>query len=222
MFRWKREHVERIAAKAEAEAAAYVYEPRLMFNDYNAKKLYTPMEDVDKAISKAIPYYGTLDSEAKVSELNKWKEITLTPNADYRYIPANMNYSAVHIPVNVYNERVALMNSLKWSSRLTQIFENNKNHDNELSWQFFCSSEGYLRLYPAAKWRVPKYLANPDPEQISLDLYDCRMRNWFIKAAASPKDIVVLLDRSGSMTGKLNLRPLVLNLVSTDVSLMSC
>ena len=33
------------------------------------------------------------------------------------------------------------------------------------------------------------------------DLYDARMRDWYIKAAASPKEIVVLLDTSGSMTG---------------------
>ncbi len=29
------------------------------------------------------------------------------------------------------------------------------------------------------------------------DLYDARMRDWYIKAAASPKEIVILLDSSG-------------------------
>ena len=32
-------------------------------------------------------------------------------------------------------------------------------------------------------------------------MYDCRARQWYIQTAASPKDIVVLLDISGSMTG---------------------
>ena len=30
------------------------------------------------------------------------------------------------------------------------------------------------------------------------DLYDGRMRDWYIKAAASPKEIVILLDSSGN------------------------
>jgi hypothetical protein len=31
------------------------------------------------------------------------------------------------------------------------------------------------------------------------DLYDARMRDWYIKAAASPKEIVILLDSSGKL-----------------------
>ena len=63
------------------------------------------------------------------------------------------------------------------------------------------------------------------------DLYDARLRDWYIKAAASPKEIVILLDTSGSMTGlrkeiaKVIFKPLnqfKLNVTNFDLFIVAC
>lgn len=84
-----------------------------------------------------------------------------------------------------------VISAIEWSEALDNTFKDNYNKDNTLSWQFFGSSTGFMRQFPAAEW-------DEDP----VDLYDCRLRPWYIEAATGPKDIVILMDTSGSMTGQ--------------------
>ena len=54
-------------------------------------------------------------------------------------------------------------------------------------------------------------------DEYEADLFDCRVRPWYIRAAASAKDMIILLDTSGSMTGvrKEIARHVVINLLET-------
>lgn len=109
---------------------------------------------------------------------------------------------------------------------LDNMFRQNYESDPALSWQYFGSVTGILRQYPAMQWQTnPK--DNDDDESNDNkvdddnkddynktgsqdvdddddpppDLYDCRVRSWFIEAATCSKHMVILMDVSGSMTG---------------------
>jgi hypothetical protein len=82
-----------------------------------------------------------------------------------------------------------------WSYNLNQAFIDNYNHDPELTWQYFCSQTGLYRVWPGHKWEYP------EDDTDKLDLFDCRVQNWYIRATSSPRDVIILLDASGSMTG---------------------
>lgn len=99
-----------------------------------------------------------------------------------------------------------MIKGIQWSEKLDFIFRDNYNKDPTLSWQFFGSSTGFMRQFPASKWK-----------QEPIDLYDCRLRSWYINAANSPKDIVILIDNSGSMTGERKdiARHVVYNILET-------
>lgn len=104
--------------------------------------------------------------------------------------PVNLNMSAVHVPTNVYKRASPVIRAIKWSEALDRTFINNYEIDPSLSWQYFGSATGFMRQYPAMNWYM-------DP----VDLFDCRTRSWYIEAATSPKDVLILMDTSGSMTG---------------------
>lgn len=107
----------------------------------------------------------------------------------------NLNYSALHVPTTVYGRAPDVLHAIRWSEELDDTFKNNYRTDPSLSWQYFGSSTGFMRQYPAINWKPNG--SNPhDP-----DLFDCRTRSWYIEAATSPKDVLILVDTSGSMTG---------------------
>lgn len=106
--------------------------------------------------------------------------------------PVNMSFSGVHIPLEIFEGDQQILNGVKWSQALDVAFRQNAEKDPDLLWQYFGSEVGYMRMFPANRWKV----APGKP-----DLFDVRMRPWFIDGSSSPKDVIVLMDASGSMHG---------------------
>ncbi|KAM3858817.1 voltage-dependent calcium channel subunit alpha-2/delta-1a [Diretmus argenteus] len=118
------------------------------------------------------------------------------------------NTTAVHIPTDIYEGSTIVMNELNWTQALEEVFRKNKEEDPTLLWQVFGSATGLARYYPASPWMDSSKPAN------KIDLYDVRRRPWYIQGAASPKDMLILVDASGSVSG------LTLKLIRTSVSEM--
>uniref|UniRef100_A0A8C9WH64 Calcium voltage-gated channel auxiliary subunit alpha2delta 2 n=1 Tax=Scleropages formosus TaxID=113540 RepID=A0A8C9WH64_SCLFO len=103
----------------------------------------------------------------------------------------NFSYTAVQIPTDIYKGSPVILNELNWTQGLEKTFVENSREDPSLLWQAFGSATGVTRYYPATPWRAPD----------KIDLYDVRRRSWYIQGASSPKDMVILVDVSGSVSG---------------------
>ncbi|XP_046388068.1 voltage-dependent calcium channel unc-36-like isoform X2 [Ischnura elegans] len=119
-----------------------------------------------------------------------YRPMRLKVDRHFYNIPINDTHSAVHVPTNVYDQAPKLLKLISMSEGLDEVFVKNYHSDPSLSWQYFGSAAGYLRHFPAMRWKS-------DP-----DLFDCRGRPWYVEAAsACTKSAVVLVDTTGSMTG---------------------
>ncbi|XP_056432369.1 voltage-dependent calcium channel subunit alpha-2/delta-3-like [Gadus chalcogrammus] len=116
----------------------------------------------------------------------------LQSNDHFNNLPVNLSLSVVQVPTNMYNKDSAIVNGVYWSEALNKVFVDNFEKDPSLIWQYFGSAKGFFRQYPGIKWK---------PDEHGVIAFDCRNRKWYIQAATSPKNVVILVDVSGSMKG---------------------
>jgi len=102
----------------------------------------------------------------------------------------NTSMSGHHVPTNVYEFNYEVLNVIKERQKLDPLYEESYKKQSTLLWQYIGSPSGVLSMYPAYLWDNPQ-----------TDRYDCRRRGWYTAGASSAKDVVILLDRSGSMSG---------------------
>ncbi|KAL3266744.1 hypothetical protein HHI36_010905 [Cryptolaemus montrouzieri] len=119
-----------------------------------------------------------------------YKKMPMRYNDHFEY-EVNMNFSIIKTVMNVYDRDQNILEGARWTEPLDLIFKENFDEDPTLTWQYFASPFGYMRHYPAIKWSNELY------DQT----YDMRTRSWYTEAMTSPKDIVILLDKSGSTKG---------------------
>ncbi|CAH2276425.1 voltage-dependent calcium channel subunit alpha-2 delta-4 [Pelobates cultripes] len=140
-------------------------------------------------------YYNSVRINEK-DELDNYvelgKEFILEANEHFNNLRVNTTLSNIQLPTNVYNKDPDILNGVYMSEALNPIFVDNFQRDPTLTWQYFGSSTGFFRLYPGIKWV---------PDENGVISFDCRNRGWYIQAATSPKDIVIVVDISGSMKG---------------------
>lgn len=215
MMQHKIDAIKRIMELAENIALDHKYDKdrgeRLKegrYTYYNAKKLNVLGDDDEGGGDEFSRFLSQYRDPGDLFYAPGYSRMSLTANKHFSGIPVNTSFSSVHVPTNVFDGEPKVINAIDWSRKLDDTFKDNYQRDPSLSWQYFGSSTGFLRQYPAMKWLM--YEEDPD-------MYDARMRDWYIKSAASPKDIVILLDTSGSMTGlrKEIAKHVVLNIMET-------
>ncbi|MGH0141041.1 UNVERIFIED_CONTAM: hypothetical protein FKN15_007570 [Acipenser sinensis] len=163
------------------------------------KRLVNAAEDADLSheynASLEYDYFNSVkvnerDDDGNYVELGS--EFILESNEHFNNLPVNTSLSNIQVPTNVYNKDPGILNGVYMSEALNPLFVENFERDPTLTWQYFGSFTGFFRLYPGIKWQ---------PDENGVIAFDCRNRNWYIQAATSPKDIVIVVDISGSMKG---------------------
>ncbi|XP_073400236.1 voltage-dependent calcium channel subunit alpha-2/delta-4 isoform X4 [Dendrobates tinctorius] len=172
MLRRKVEAVERLVEAAEEADLRHEFNSSLEFEYYNSVRI-NEKDDNDN--------YVELGSE-----------FILEHNEHFNNLLVNTTLSNIQLPTNVYNKDPDILNGVYMSEALNPVFVHNFQRDPTLTWQYFGSSTGFFRLYPGIKWT---------PDENGVISFDCRNRGWYIQAATSPKDIVIVVDISGSMKG---------------------
>lgn len=188
MLRRKMDAIRCVVNMAEEVAENFEFDEEVSANFTYFSSRYSPVHGEHVPEEDLWP-----EGIIEMSEL--YKEMAFYQDTHFYNLSVNTSYSSVHVPSNVYDKDPDVFEALQWSEALDEVFLQNYKTDPALSWQYFGSHTGILRHFPAMAWKRGKDYP---------DTYDCRKRSWFIETATCSKDVVILLDNSGSFTGYRN------------------
>lgn len=131
----------------------------LYFKD--TKKIYSPDKPLSNlSIPREIPDdLNEQDEDKKKEYKERWMTWTPVKTIKHGLFPnyrVNFSFSGLHVPLNVYPQLENIKHAIKWSDRLDETFKENRKLDPYLNFQFFCSNDGFLRVHPMPKWRIPE------------------------------------------------------------------
>ncbi|KAK6738793.1 hypothetical protein RB195_020726 [Necator americanus] len=104
--------------------------------------------------------------------------------------------SGVHVNIESYRCDPKVIRDFSWTGAdsVEKTMAENKREDETMRHQFIGTYSGVTRMYPRRHWKI-------EPAPITIDLFDPKFRPWFVNAESAPKDIVFLIDYSGSVKG---------------------
>ncbi|PFX31255.1 Voltage-dependent calcium channel subunit alpha-2/delta-1 [Stylophora pistillata] len=114
---------------------------------------------------------GSVIKETEYFDTKNLQDLALEKDPKFSdKVAINKSSSVVHIPTDVYEGGVKILNTINWTDGLDKYFKENEQKDHTLLWQYFGSSDGVYRVY--------------------------------IQGSSAPKDLILVLDLSGSMAGQ--------------------
>lgn len=63
----------------------------------------------------------------------------------------NLNRSFVQVPTEIFRSSVQILNDIKWSTTLDEVFVSNYRRNPSLQWQYIGKETGVMRTFPGAK-----------------------------------------------------------------------
>ncbi|XP_037043821.1 voltage-dependent calcium channel subunit alpha-2/delta-4 isoform X2 [Bradysia coprophila] len=149
-------------------------------------------EESSQSQSSQTRFYDAHRFTDYASDAKHDKDLLLKPMRRFDKLSVNLSLSSILVPSGVDDTKDPdYQSQIAWSSHLDPLFSNNLERDSALSWQYYGSSRGFMRRFPSIH----------EPLNNEKSTHDFRTEDWFIQAASSPKDIMILLDSSGSMSG---------------------
>ena len=162
--------------------------------DELAGRLRAVLEEKEKIVTKLRDQVEALWSAEKNSDETNcgWRNaaqqsdlsLMAGENEDGSIFPVRVGYDSSAVKLAPSVEPDNILKQICFTESLDQLFKSN-DPDEVLPWQYFGSHVGYHRQYP---------------QSLRAGEYDPRERPWYTGSSSGPKDVVLVLDTSGSMS----------------------